>query len=318
MSLVAVINITSFNECPANAVKTVLQGKGGRFTEVHIINPAYIIGEQLYADWDKDEKELKDADIDVFIEDELNVDTIKRGDWVVEIPPMCTMSLSGIEQIQQRVNGSEKTETRFGLRTIVNLLGYFSLSYGYLLVMSFLANLWHGRYYDTDTDIKITAIIRKGNQKYLPFNDPQSKVMYPKNANVAVLSPGRALGGWRYLRWSIKHNENFNLWWWLYGKIPLPRLWVVFYLVLGGTTFYSGVEFIRMVLYFADMGPFNGVYTPWTVFSMTMVVFWGLAAIVALYASVKRYRFDFQVPMILMMPIYILTFWAVWIFGKIF
>ena len=310
MSLAAVIHISEFKENAFNAVSTVLGAKD-RFQEVHIVYPGYVEGVQLYDGWDKHSQELDAAGILVHFVGELDAAQMK-ADYAVKIPPACFVKPGGIDLLQKDMRGSAPCETHFGLAAGVKL-ATASLWHGYLTVLAFIFFVWsrfERHKLCVETDVQARAVVRKGKHKYvatLPrWMQYVSKAqvrprIVPQDVSLALVDTE---GGFRFVWWTLRMNQFLSAsWLWF---IPLPRPWMATFGAYWLATFYSCVEVVKIVLFFAGVRPVTG-YTAWSMTTVVMVSMWVINWMMALYASSRFYKFRWQFALSLAMPIYILT-----------
>lgn len=322
MSLAAIIYISEFKENPQNAVKSVLENKD-RFSEIHFVFPGYVEGNALYDGWEADKNTLNEHEITIFHDHFLNKETIDT-EYIVEIPPYCFVKKAGIEKLQDAIRNCTEVETHFGLATGIKTQEGFSIWYGYLLVLSFFFAIWshfeRNKFFQS-TDVRVTAIVRKGKHKYIPSlpsmykyikKDQVKPLIEPDDASVALLEPN--ISGRRYIWWTIRTNPYLNMFW--LRCLPMIKPWMVFFLFYWIASFWSCVEFIKMCLYFARIRVIEG-YNPWSVASAAFLTVWVFHWITVLVASTSRYKFKWQFYITFLTPLYTLTFPIVALYARL-
>jgi len=303
MSLAAVIQIGAFNECPRNAIKSVIESRD-RFDELHIICPHYMENMVFYDEFEKDVSVLENNQIKIFYESELDVKSI-AANYIVQIPPNCRILKSGIDGLQKRIKKSTESESTFIFQSLV-VLKEWSLTYGFLFVTSLWIlfwNQWQRNKVWQHTDVTVGAILQKGNHRYIPSYsnwtlwNTRSHIaprLVGQVPSVCILK-GDSCHVETYL-WKSKYFTFWGTWWvmfiwcyWSFFMVTTAQL-LNFGFVLFGWKLFEAIEAIPMLPV------------------ILVVPLWIINWVVMIYATSLTHRFPRMLGLSLFVNFYIILF----------
>jgi hypothetical protein len=296
--LSAVIKITSFNESPEFAVKSVIANKG-LFNELHFIYPTFQSEEEsMYPNWLLTDKANLNG-ISVFFHVMLHAKYFQSDSIIVEIPPNCEVKSGAFTTIKSAMKAANTKQTHFALSPVTSL-NQFSLWHGFLIVLMMIESVWN-RIFERGklinyTDVKAYFVMKKGKINYFP----EEKSGWVFNESTI---PKAYAGGTCILR--PFDDDNFVMWkLHTHTNMSLIGLWIVpysiFYFILGiswpsvlwGAISFSNVYFASYVFLvwllevFVSyrVGTFYISCPKRLVFSLLFPVYWFLFPYVLIYA----------------------------------
>jgi len=312
----AQIKITCFQECPRNAVKSVLKHKS-RFTQLIIADMSYDAEKEYYDEWAQDIDALREAHIEVVLCKELNISRV-TGDYILSIHPYCEFKKSVLDTFDELTSSSTTDQTEFSIACETQM-STFSLWYGFFLVIAFwnfLWERWEQHKFSRETDLKVSAVIRHGKHRYLSRWRPLNYVFNPSTAprtlpevmDIAVVSVPKRARGFRFLHSYLYNDKWFGVWWFYW--IPFFRIWTylyAFYWVITLGALLQGWKTIVAVsgVIFGTPGALATIMEP-----VSLVILGGifLNAMIVFVATAIYYRFPRQNQMVFTFPFYVLAF----------
>lgn len=223
MSFTAVVHITGFNECPENAVKSVVSNVN-HFSKLLIVFPGYDESNELYKDFEEDKAYLEEHDTEILVIPKLSIDYVENHS-IVEIPAYCRFKPGGMEMIRRQIADAPNSVTHFAMST-VTALPDFSLFYGFLMLVEVIN--WirsriteRGRLYQYN-DVRIRHVVQCGKRRYLPerqfiwrfWNNGCAWRLYGGDA--AVMMPPNDRTGYDYVMWTLYTNTTMGFSAWLF------------------------------------------------------------------------------------------------------
>jgi hypothetical protein len=223
MKLLAVINITDYNEPIENALNSIVSSKE-LFCGVQIVSQG---GPGVLND--KYKTLLEKYEIPYSVGSKLGK-LPTEADAIVEIPPLCEVDPLGFKELIENTKSKSKdvNKTHFSLATGV-FDNTFSFTYGWLFVLYIIELAWSSYEWfklPLKRYVRLTYILKKGNQKVLAEwqfgwrfrNTGQEKTLYRPGWATIMLEP--RLRGWSFVKNSIFRHEQVGNWrcmlgnWW--------------------------------------------------------------------------------------------------------
>ena len=238
MSFTAVVHITGFNECPENAIKSVVANVND-FSKLLIVFPGYEESNALYKDFDADKAYLEEHDTEIQVVPKLSIDYIQSPS-IVEIPAYCRFKPGGMEMVRRQIVEAPDSVTHFALSTVTSLSD-FSPFYGFLVLMEVInwirsRILERGKLYQYN-DVRIRHVVQCGKRRYLPerqfiwrlWNNGCAWRLY--GGETAVMAPPTNRAGYDYVMWALYTNTSMGLSPWL---LLFLGQWLLFLLPAWG------------------------------------------------------------------------------------
>lgn len=293
MSIAAVITITSWNESPFYAVKSVLSNRK-YVKELHFIFPGYDEQEEkdLYLEWPSDRKILEQSNIKIQFDARLKADNFEDPELLlVEIPPNCSMKLGDFELLSSKAKQSNEQQTHLGIGSSINL-NEFSPWYGFLVilaVMEWVMNLFFNRKIYQYTDIRARFIMSKGKYKFLPLQHTILSYFWnpytmKKEYSNAAIEQGKSTPR-EITRWILWSHETFKFGLWI-----LPYICVYIFITISWLSILS-----------------NFLSFSWIISTASLAV-WFVEFLVAFFVTNGHIKVKYHIILCALFPVYWILF----------